>query len=93
MEQITGVAMGYGIIMSIIGFLVMGYDKQLAIKGKRRISEQTLFGIALVGGAAGVWSGMYFFRHKTKHTTFQLGIPLLLLVNTYVFIELIKKGM
>ena len=71
----------------------MGYDKNQAIKGKVRISEQTLFAVALIGGAAGVWSGMYAFRHKTKHTTFILGIPLLLLVNVYVVIEILKKGL
>lgn len=79
--------------MNLIGFLIMGYDKKQAIKGKMRVSEQTLFAIALIGGATGVWGGMYFFRHKTKHATFKLGIPLLLLVNMYVVIEILKKGL
>ena len=39
-----------------------------------------LFGalIALLGGSAGAWAGMYLFHHKTKHWYFVVGMPLIL---------------
>ena len=37
--------------------------------------------LALIGGAAGGWLGMYAFRHKTKHWKFILGFPLIALVQ------------
>lgn len=51
-------------------------DKRRAINGKRRISENSLFAIALLGGGIGSLIGMYAFRHKTKHAKFVVGMPL-----------------
>lgn len=62
-------------IMSLIGFCAMGIDKAKAKAGAWRIPEKTLFGIAILGGGAGVWLGMELFRHKTKHWYFKYGIP------------------
>ncbi len=41
-------------------------------------AERTLFLLAALGGSAGVWRGMYAFRHKTRHWYFVLGIPAIL---------------
>ena len=38
------------------------------------------------GRQPGVWAGMYLFRHKTKHVSFVLGIPLILIVQTALLI-------
>ena len=76
-------------IMSVIGFFAMGIDKVKAKKGAWRIPEKTLFGIAFLGGGAGVWMGMEVFRHKTKHWYFKYGIPAITLIEfiaaSYVF--------
>lgn len=69
----------YGTIMSLIAFVVMAIDKNSAIKQKRRISERTLFLLALLGGSVGIYFGMYAFRHKTKHLRFTFGIPLIII--------------
>ena len=37
-----------------------------------------------MGGAAGAWIGMYFFRHKTAKVKFKVGIPALLLLHVIV---------
>lgn len=81
----------YVLIVSIIGFIVMGVDKGKARKHLWRISERTMFLIALVGGAAGILSGMIFFRHKTKHMSFVLGIPVLVLANFWAVQFLLKR--
>lgn len=77
-------------VMSLITFAFMGIDKALAKKGLWRIPEKTLFALAVFGGALGGVVGMQVFRHKTKHTSFKLGMPLLLILNIGVLICLIK---
>ena len=67
--------------MSIIGFILMGIDKSKAKKGAWRISEKTLLGTALLGGGLGVWMGMEFFRHKTRHWYFKYGVPLICILE------------
>ena len=69
--------LGIYIIMNIIGLFVMKVDKDRAIKHQYRISEKTLWLVALFGGAVGTTAGMQIFRHKTKHMSFKLGFPLL----------------
>ncbi len=68
-------------IVSIILFAMMGIDKSRAKRHARRIRERTLFLTALFGGGPGGVIGMAAFRHKTKHTSFVMGMPLLLLFN------------
>nr|WP_280875094.1 MULTISPECIES: DUF1294 domain-containing protein [unclassified Paenibacillus] len=69
------------LVLNLISFVIMGYDKAQAKKGGRRIAERTLFIIAAAGGALGMWMGMRKWRHKTKHGSFVYGIPLLLALN------------
>ena len=59
----------------------MYVDKKLAKAQKRRISEKTLFTLALLLGSIGSITGMYKFRHKTKHNSFVIGMPLILVIN------------
>ncbi|WP_175492800.1 DUF1294 domain-containing protein [Bacillus sp. OK048] len=65
------------IIMNLIGLFVMKADKDRAKKHQYRISENTLWLIALLGGAVGTTVGMQRYRHKTKHLSFKVGFPLL----------------
>ena len=67
----------YIVIVNIVGFILMGVDKKRAIRGAWRISEASLFGAALLGGALGCTLGMRHFRHKTKHWYFKYGMPLI----------------
>ena len=69
-------------VMSVIGFALMGIDKNRAINHKWRIKEATLFLIALFGGGIGSTLGMFFFRHKTKHWYFRLFFPLFAAAQT-----------
>lgn len=78
------IVMIYLILVNFAGILVMGMDKARAKARAWRISEKTLFGIALLGGSAGTWAGMYIFRHKTKHWYFKFGMPLILVLQIVV---------
>lgn len=76
----------YLIVMNLVGILMMGIDKERARNHRYRIPEKTLFTIAAVGGSIGVWCGMYLFRHKTKHLTFVIGIPLILVIQVLLIL-------
>ena len=67
----------YLILVNIIAFAAFGIDKRKAVKHKYRISEATLLGLALIGGAAGALAGMHLFHHKTRKPLFR-AIPVLL---------------
>ena len=71
---------------SITAFAFYGWDKMQAQGGGWRVPEIVLHGLALVGGVAGCWAGMLFFRHKTLHSDFVL----VLIVATILHGALIK---
>ncbi|MBR4759679.1 MAG: DUF1294 domain-containing protein [Lachnospiraceae bacterium] len=79
------IIISYLIIMNLIGFALMGIDKQKARKKAWRIPEATLFLFALCGGSIGSIIGMYAFRHKTKHWYFVIGMPLILVLQLILF--------
>jgi len=68
-------------IWNIFVLFVYGFDKFKAKKGGRRVSEKTLLFCAFFMGGAGALIGMILFRHKTKHLSFQIFVPLFLAVN------------
>ena len=73
---------------NILLFTLMSIDKQKAKLNQWRISEKTLFILALIGGSIGGILGMYTFRHKTKHLKFTLGFPAIVLfqiISVYLF--------
>lgn len=61
--------------MNVLMYILMWVDKRRAETEKWRISERTLWVIAFLGGAIGGWLAMRLFRHKTKHTSFAVGLP------------------
>lgn len=80
----------YLVTANLVSFLFMGMDKRRAKKGEYRIPERTFWGIAIIGGATGAYLGMQQFRHKTKHRSFTIGMPLLIVLHiallAYLFI-------
>lgn len=76
-----GILAMYLVLINIITFLMYGMDKWKAKRNAWRISEKTLLLTALAGGSLGALGGMFFFRHKTKHTSFLILIPLFLMIH------------
>lgn len=74
----------YFMIINLVGFVMMCVDKQMAIHHKNRVPEKVLFLIAIIGGSLGSILGMYAFRHKTKHLSFVIGMPMILLAQIIV---------
>ncbi len=69
------------LVWNLIVLAVYKVDKRKAIKGKWRIPEATLIGIAFVFGGFGALIGMHRLRHKTKKIKFRLLIPLAVIFN------------
>jgi uncharacterized membrane protein YsdA (DUF1294 family) len=70
--------------INLTGLFIMGIDKRKAKRQSWRISEKTLFIVALVGGAIGMKIGMELFRHKTHHKQFVYGIPAIIVLQLAV---------
>ena len=80
----------YYLCVNIIAFILYGMDKKYAREGRWRIPEKTLLGIAVIGGAAGSWMGMQAFRHKTKHLSFRVLVPVFVLVHVGIIVFMIR---
>jgi len=78
------------VVWNALVFLTYGLDKRRAKQNRRRISEKILLLSAALLGGPGALLGMYAFRHKTKHTKFKVGVPLLLVLNVILAIILYR---
>lgn len=74
----------YVVFINMLLFALISIDKQKAKLNQWRISEKTLFILAIIGGSVGGIIGMYTFRHKTKHLKFTLGFPAIILFQVIV---------
>ena len=78
------------VIINIVTFIIYGIDKYKAKKGKWRIPENSLIGLAIIGGSIGAYIGMRVWHHKTMHLKCKYGIPLMIviqLVIAYMFVK------
>ena len=74
----------YVIFITLLSFIVYGYDKYKALKNKKnisRISEKSLLLLSLIGGTFGAISAMMVFRHKIKKLSFMLKFFVVLLIQ------------
>lgn len=81
----------YLIVINILAFIAMWWDKHEAKVEDWRISEKTLFALVLMGGGIGGILGMYMFRHKTKKWYFKYGFPIILFLEIIFCIYLLGK--
>lgn len=63
-------------MMNLISFTIFYIDKRKAIKGKNRISENSLLLSAFLFGSIGAFLSMQIFRHKTQKLKFKILVPL-----------------
>jgi len=73
------------LLVNFIAFTIIGYDKRLAVKSKRRISEKGLLFWVAIGGTIGSLLGMLLFRHKISKGSYLLKFCLILILEV-VFI-------
>lgn len=81
----------YLLTVNALGFLLMLVDKRKARKRRWRIPESTLFLTAAIGGSVGSILGMYIFRHKTKHRSFTIGMPIILIIQFFLAMVIVSR--
>ena len=80
----------YILIINVITFFMMWFDKHEAKIGDWRVPERTLFLLVLLGGGIGGIAGMYVFRHKTRKWYFKIGFPAILIMQI-IFVIYLKN--
>lgn len=81
----------YFFIISLVTSIVTILDKHKAKKGKYRISEATLFILAIIGGALSEYLTMLFIRHKTLHKRFMIGLPVIIILQLTAIVFILTK--
>ena len=71
----------YLLAVNVLTFIVYGVDKWKAQRGRWRVPEATLMGLAALGGSVGAWLAMQLFRHKTQKKKFRYGVPVLFVLQ------------
>lgn len=87
-SDIYTICLIYIIFINLLGFILMALDKHKSRIQAWRIPESNLFLTAIAGGSIGSIIGMYFFRHKTRHLSFVIGMPLIFILQAGILIWL-----
>ena len=76
----------YILVINIIAFLLTYYDKKASKIGLRRVKENTLMLVALLGGSAAMYITMKMIHHKTRVSLFMVGLPFIFVVEMILVI-------
>ena len=84
----------YLAVISLCSIVVCVYDKKVSKKNnvKLRVPEKSLFLWSALGGALAMFVTMQIIRHKTKHVSFMVGIPLIFILHLAIILTLIHFG-
>ena len=75
----------YFAVVSLITVIVTVYDKKAAKNfPKNRVPEKVLFILAFLGGSVAELFTMLKIRHKTKHKSFMIGLPAIIIIQVAV---------
>ena len=81
MEKYLPAILIYFAVISLVTAVITAVDKHKAKKGAFRISEATLFLMAVLGGAFAEYLTMRCIRHKTLHKRFMIGLPFIMILQ------------
>jgi len=79
------------LLPNAVAFVVYGADKWLAKRGRRRVPEAWLLGLAGALGFVGAWAGVRVFRHKTRKPSFLWKLGLVTLVELAALALLLSR--
>lgn len=74
--------------MSVISILFYRQDKMAAIHGTRRVAEEQLHLLGLVGGWPGAVIAQHIFRHKTQKESFARYFWFTVALNVLIFVAI-----
>jgi len=72
--------------MSLYAAILTVFDKSRALKRKRRIPENALLWIGVIGGAGAMFLTMKLVHHKTRVKKFMVFLPVLAVVHLVLLI-------
>jgi uncharacterized membrane protein YsdA (DUF1294 family) len=75
----------YILLINIVAFSAMWWDKRKASQHEWRVAEVTLHILGILGGALGIIGAMYRFRHKTQKRSFQAITIIGLIVSFIIY--------
>ena len=81
----------YIALVSLCSIVVCIYDKKISKRNnvKLRIPEKSLFIWSAVGGSVAMFITMRLIRHKTKHLSFMIGIPAIIILQAALIFALV----
>lgn len=84
----------YIAVVSLLSIIVCVYDKKISKRNdvKLRIPEKSLFIWSAVGGSLAMFITMKIIRHKTKHVSFMVGIPVIFILQVALIVALAYFG-
>ncbi|MEH6720170.1 MAG: DUF1294 domain-containing protein [Aurantimonas endophytica] len=62
-------------------YAAFAYDKAMAVRGRRRVPERRLLGLALIGGIVGAVAAQRLLRHKTQKEPFRSRLRVILVLH------------
>lgn len=74
----------YFAIISFVTIIVTVIDKINAKRSRRRIPEDFLMTLAILGGSVSEYLTMKIIRHKTLHKKFMIGLPVITLIQIMI---------
>jgi uncharacterized membrane protein YsdA (DUF1294 family) len=82
------------LLFNVVVFCVYWWDKQAAIEGEWRISENTLLTLAFFGGSFGAVTAQRILRHKTRKEPFRSILMMIVVfhVGVVIFWLVAPKG-
>ena len=85
------ILLAYLAIISLISMVVCIYDKIISKRGRveLRIPEKSLFLWSALGGSLVMYITMQLIRHKTKHLSFMIGIPAIIILQAALIFALV----
>jgi uncharacterized membrane protein YsdA (DUF1294 family) len=83
--EFSHVLLIYLVAVNIFTLTLMWWDKRKAKKKDWRVPEATLLLLAFIGGALGLFFGMFKFRHKTLKRSFRAVAIIGLIVSLLIY--------
>ncbi|WP_310555286.1 DUF1294 domain-containing protein [Flavobacterium sp.] len=81
----------YFLVINLVGFFLIWYDKKMAIAQKYRIAEKTLLSIVAFGGVIGSGLAIFGFRHKIAKKSFLYSFYGIAIVQILIVLYYLKN--
>ena len=71
----------YLLAITAVSVALTIWDKKTIKRRAMRVPESVLFLLAALGGSFGMYITMLIIRHKTRHRSFMLGLPVIMVLQ------------